>query len=35
VSAEDIASARGGLALSFGSCSFRDPIEELRALGLL
>jgi hypothetical protein len=35
VSAGALAEARTALALSFGSCSFREPIEELEALGLL
>jgi len=35
LSTEEIARARTGFALSFGSCSFREPIEELQALGLL
>jgi hypothetical protein len=30
-----LAETRGALALSFGSCSFTEPIEELGALGLL
>ncbi|MDQ3951273.1 MAG: hypothetical protein M3282_13145, partial [Gemmatimonadota bacterium] len=30
-----LAATRGALALSFGSCSFTEPIEELEALGLL
>jgi hypothetical protein len=29
-----LAETRAALALSFGSCSFTEPIEELRALGL-
>jgi hypothetical protein len=32
---DDIARARQGLALSFGSCSFADPVRDLRALGVL
>ena len=35
VSTEDLSRARATLALSFGSCSFREPIDELQALGLL
>ncbi|MFN2564756.1 MAG: hypothetical protein ABR499_07070 [Gemmatimonadaceae bacterium] len=35
VSADSIAETRGTLALSFGSCSFREPLDELRTLGLL
>jgi len=31
----DVARTRATLALSFGSCSFREPIEELQSLGLL
>jgi hypothetical protein len=33
--AEQIEQGRAGRCLSFGSCSFVEPIEELRALGLL
>jgi hypothetical protein len=29
-----IRAARANFALSFGSCSFREPVDELRALGL-
>ena len=32
---DDLRLARHTLVLSFGSCSFREPIEELEALGLL
>jgi hypothetical protein len=35
VSADDLARTRATLALSFGSCSFREPIDELQALELL
>jgi hypothetical protein len=35
VSIEAVAESRAALALSFGSCSFTEPIEELEALGLL
>jgi hypothetical protein len=35
VTREAVAQARVSLALSFGSCSFTEPIEELRTLGLL
>jgi hypothetical protein len=35
LSMEVVAEARGTLALSFGSCSFTEPIDELEALGLL
>ena len=35
VSGDALAETRNALALSFGSCSFREPIEELEALGLL
>jgi hypothetical protein len=31
----EIADMRGSLALSFGSCSFTEPVAELEALGLL
>ena len=34
-SPEAIASARDALACSFGSCSFDEPREDLRALGIL
>jgi hypothetical protein len=30
-----VSAARHELALSFGSCSFREPVEDLRRLGLL
>lgn len=32
-SADAIQRAREGLALSFGSCSFEEPIEEMRSMG--
>ena len=32
---EQAAAARASLALSFGSCSFREPIDDLKALRLL
>lgn len=32
---KQIANARGALAVSFGSCSFAEPVEGLRALGLM
>jgi hypothetical protein len=35
VSIHALGQTRGSLALSFGSCSFIEPIEELGALGLL
>jgi hypothetical protein len=35
MSSNDIASVREELALSFGSCSFTEPIEGLTSLGLL
>jgi hypothetical protein len=35
VAAEDVALGRARFATSFGSCSFDDPREDLRALGLL
>lgn len=34
-SAAALAAARSGFALSFGSCSFREPVAELRSLGVL
>jgi hypothetical protein len=35
VSCNDMAAARRSFALSFGSCSFDQPLEELRSLSLL
>jgi hypothetical protein len=35
VSARQVASARSSLGLAFGSCSFQEPAESLRELGLL
>jgi hypothetical protein len=35
VSIIDIAKARGSALLSFGSCSFEEPVSELKARGLL
>jgi len=35
VTAEDAAKARRDFATSFGSCSFAEPVAELRALGVL
>jgi len=35
VTLEGIAEARRELIVSFGSCSFEEPLEDLRALGLL
>jgi hypothetical protein len=35
VSLEQLAHARRGLAVSFGSCSFRDPVNDLKELALL
>jgi hypothetical protein len=35
VTAKQIASARSSLGMSFGSCSFQEPTDGLRALGLL
>jgi hypothetical protein len=35
LSLAELARSRGSLALSYGSCSFTEPVEELRALGLL
>jgi hypothetical protein len=32
---DDVARARQGLALSFGSCSFAEPVADLRGLGVL
>ena len=33
--ARQIVSARSSLGLAFGSCSFQEPVDDLRALGLL
>jgi hypothetical protein len=35
LTAKQIASARASLGLSFGSCSFEEPVDGLRAAGLL
>jgi hypothetical protein len=35
VTAKQIASARTSLGLAFGSCSFQEPVDGLRAMGLL
>lgn len=35
VSLEELTATRRSFALSFGSCSFREPIDDLRHLGLL
>jgi hypothetical protein len=35
IDATGLAAARCGFALSFGSCSFREPVAELRSLGVL
>ena len=35
VSARQVASARSSLGLAFGSCSFQEPADSLRELGLL
>lgn len=35
VSSEDIRLARENLVVSYGSCSFDEPIEDLKAIGLL
>jgi hypothetical protein len=35
LSHDEIAAARAGFAISFGSCSFMEPIDDLRALHLL
>ena len=32
---DDISAARRGFAVSFGSCSFTEPVDDLRVLGLL
>ena len=32
---QDFAATRRGFAISFGSCSFEEPVEDLRGLGLL
>src|SRR6185503_9174089 len=34
-SPEEVATMRRELFVSFGSCSFTEPVDELRALGLL
>jgi len=33
--ARQVTSARSSLGLAFGSCSFQEPLDGLRALGLL
>jgi len=35
VTVEEIRAARANLAISFGSCSFIEPIEDLQAAGML
>lgn len=35
IGAAEIAEARRGFAISFGSCSFEEPVQDLKALGLL
>ncbi|MBI1786303.1 MAG: hypothetical protein HYR60_01975 [Acidobacteria bacterium] len=35
ITREDIAAMRADLAISFGSCSFEEPVAELQSLGLL
>ena len=35
VSREALAAVRQGFATSYGSCSFREPVDELRDLGWL
>jgi len=35
VEAEALASTRRGFATSFGSCSFAEPVADLRSLGVL
>lgn len=35
LSAEQLTRSRSGFAIAFGSCSFEEPLEDLRSLGLL
>jgi hypothetical protein len=35
VETEDIAAMRGDLGISFGSCSFTEPMDDLRSMDLL
>jgi hypothetical protein len=35
ISTDEIRSTRESFVLSFGSCSFREPVDDLAALGLL
>jgi hypothetical protein len=35
LSRDDLRMTRSRLFLSFGSCSFREPVDEARALGLI
>jgi hypothetical protein len=35
IDAASLAATRSGFAVSFGSCSFREPVAELRSLGVL
>ena len=35
ISSEELASARRSFCLCFGSCSFNEPIDDLRELGWL
>lgn len=35
LTADDFAATRRDFAISFGSCSFEEPVEDLRALGLI
>jgi hypothetical protein len=35
LTAEDFAATRRGLAVSFGSCSFEEPVEDLKKLHLI
>lgn len=35
ISASEIAAARQGFCISFGSCSFQEPVDDLQSLGLL
>jgi hypothetical protein len=34
LSADDLRRARDGFAVSFGSCSFREPVDELNAISI-
>ena len=35
IPSEELASARRSFCICFGSCSFNEPIDDLRVLGLL